>query len=419
MGKKLFIIIILAVTLASFTVSFTLAFLQQSQVSGGEKYKDLALKILAEASQLRDLNPPENFEVKVVSSSWVREHWGGKSEVSSENLEWKIYRALLLIPAEASPEEFETEWAELIIAASSGETLYIVSDRVEKLGENEILRILSHESSHILQYVNFNLPQPKTYDEKQALSALIEGDADLTADNLLKAKGFKPKTREPYRPNEINYKDAVFLLRYFPYEYGEDFVAYLYSRGGWKLVNTAYSNFPPSTEQIMHPEKYLAGEGFVEPKPPEVKVKGWILQGEDRLGEYFIQVFLARWIDWGEAESASEGWNGDKVYYYENGDGGFLLVWITIWDGEKDAEEYYWALTRALEQAGGVKISDGLWKVGEVYMSVKLSGIEVTLVSTNKIEVFKQIGWNNSSFLFDLNVNQLTQESYSNSIFLP
>ena len=390
MDKRAFTLIILAVIASSFTIGFTISLLQHTPQTLEKKYEKLAHEVLAETSRLRGLPPPENFEVKAVSSSWVLKHWASGESTSSESLEWKIYRALLLVPAESSPQEFETSWVKLIIAASSGETLYIVWDRMENLSKAELLRILAHESTHILQYVNFDQPQPETYDGRQALAALIEGDADLTADSFLEAKGLKPPLRQLYRPEKFGYRDAVFLLRYFPYQYGESFVAYLRSHGGWKLVNEAYSNPPRSAEQVMHPEKYLEGEEFAEPETPKIG-DSWVLLGEDRLGEYFIQVYLARWIGWDEAVQASEGWNGDKACYYEDGDGGFLLVWVTMWDSSKDAKEYLEALTHALGEAGGVKVSAELWRIGETYMAVKSSNDKVTLISTNRVEALEAI----------------------------
>ena len=49
----------------------------------------------------------------------------------------------------------------------------------------------------------------------------------------------------------------------FPYVQGQKFIQTLYATGGgtWSLVNSAYRFRPPaSTEQIMHPDKYLRVE---------------------------------------------------------------------------------------------------------------------------------------------------------------
>ena len=43
----------------------------------------------------------------------------------------------------------------------------------------------------------------------------------------------------------------------FPYEQGLRFVRTLYAQGGWDAVNDAYRDPPRSTEQLLHPERYL------------------------------------------------------------------------------------------------------------------------------------------------------------------
>ncbi len=44
----------------------------------------------------------------------------------------------------------------------------------------------------------------------------------------------------------------------FPYMKGVVFCAKLTNDGGWKAIDEAYRNLPQSTEQILHPEKFLA-----------------------------------------------------------------------------------------------------------------------------------------------------------------
>src|SRR5688572_28609093 len=43
----------------------------------------------------------------------------------------------------------------------------------------------------------------------------------------------------------------------FPYTEGLEFVRALYNRGGFSEVDRAYRDPPASTEQILHPSRYL------------------------------------------------------------------------------------------------------------------------------------------------------------------
>src|SRR5205085_6086849 len=71
---------------------------------------------------------------------------------------------------------------------------------------------------------------------------------------------------------------------YFPYEEGVAFAALLYQNGGWDAVDAAFKNPPRSTEQVLHPDRYIGGDA---PKPialPALQLNGWHRITEDTLG---------------------------------------------------------------------------------------------------------------------------------------
>src|SRR4029079_12704257 len=45
-----------------------------------------------------------------------------------------------------------------------------------------------------------------------------------------------------------------------PYTTGLDFTRFLFRAGGWARGKKAWDRPPQSTEQVLHPEKYVAGE---------------------------------------------------------------------------------------------------------------------------------------------------------------
>jgi hypothetical protein len=131
--------------------------------------------------------------------------------------------------------------------------------------------------------------------------------------------------------------------------------------GGWKLANHALESRPPaSTEQILHPAKYLADE---EPRHPRLRVGS--LLGDDwrrvrtsTVGEFDTsQLLEGGGVARGEAETAAAGWGGGRFELWRNGplplDGCeapcrdrdvLLLAWR--FDTEKDASEFATALRR-------------------------------------------------------------------------
>ena len=155
----------------------------------------------------------------------------------------------------------------------------------------------------------------------------------------------------------------VTIVLLFPYISGAAFVDRLIAEGDWDAVNAAYANMPASTEQILHPLKYLERDEpslTALPDPTAALGAGWRIVDEDTLGELQTAVLLAE-FDPGEgfngitgdialpeaARNASAGWDGDRFALWEDGNGEReTLVWRSVWDTPQDAR----AFSRALAQ---------------------------------------------------------------------
>jgi hypothetical protein len=123
---------------------------------------------------------------------------------------------------------------------------------------------------------------------------------------------------------------------------------------GWPAVEKLYTEYPPqSTEQILHPEKWLAREApvaFEWPKFDKVPaLKGWELLDQDVLGEFqWRTIFKVNGLET-EAESAAAGWGGDRYAVFKRQDGeATLLLLRTSWDTEADAKKFVDAYRRVL-----------------------------------------------------------------------
>lgn len=269
---------------------------------------------------------------------------------------------------------YDRERHQIVVRASQAHT------RAE--AEKE-LGILAHEIEHALQDQNFGRPATNTMsdDEQLAHSAVLEGDAMLTMFAYLASERGVPFQRMVRRAAEImrdlppdrfvgNDGESA-LLRALPmmrerllfrYHAGTGLVAECYRAGGLELVNRLLSIPPVSTEQVLHPEKYLSGELPVEVRNPEPP-PAYKTLGHGTLGELSIRVVLERCTP--AATNAAEGWGGDRYTIASGPDGSVALLWSTVWDSEKDAAEFATALTanpgclRALS-LGQTSIHDGL-----------------------------------------------------------
>ena len=135
----------------------------------------------------------------------------------------------------------------------------------------------------------------------------------------------------------------------FPYISGTSFVQGIQAQGGWDAVNDALGKPPSSTEQILHPEKYEAGEA---PKlvdlPDDLAARlgaGWSVGLEDTLGELQLKLWLANGPNRAASPqdmstTAAAGWGGDRVAILSGPSGATAVVIDTAWDSPADAAEF-------------------------------------------------------------------------------
>jgi hypothetical protein len=254
-----------------------------------------------------------------------------------------------------------------ILGPGGAEKAGIEPQRVEDM-------ILVHELTHALQDQHFGLEaftkgEPIS-DAAAARLALVEGDATLTmmgylvgapvdglpgVEKLLTsladdAGGMSGTAMDLPGSQELSEAPAFFrdsLL--FSYFQGYAFAVAVRQKGGQALLDHAFRKDPPrSTEQILHPEKWLGRRDdpvtFVWPDLAR-ELPGATRIAEGDLGELGIKILLREALgDAARATAAAEGWGGDRFAVYSlkkkgEKEGSRLLAWITEWDSEADAME--------------------------------------------------------------------------------
>jgi hypothetical protein len=137
----------------------------------------------------------------------------------------------------------------------------------------------------------------------------------------------------------------------FPYDAGWVFAQLLYQDGGFAALDQAFARPPRSTEQILHPEKWSAGENPVSVtiSPLERQLGGtWGTLRTDVFGELVLRLLLEPSVGWPTAEAAAAGWGGDAYTILEDGSGRRIVGMVTVWDTEGDASEMFNAFTRSI-----------------------------------------------------------------------
>ena len=226
----------------------------------------------------------------------------------------------------------------------------------------------SHETVHALQDEHLGLGDlileegPSLSDDASvALTALYEGDATLASfDYLSGDPGLAARVAfaAGTQAAPLDGPPALTVWLIFPYLQGPTFVHAVRDAGGWAAVDAAYADPPVSTEQVMHPEKYLERDEPVAVSLPEATALGedWSEVDQDTLGELLTAVVLAN-LQPGQgfnefmgtldlptpASQAAAGWGGDRYALWENGEQE-VLVWRSVWDTEEDARAFAGAM---------------------------------------------------------------------------
>jgi hypothetical protein len=263
---------------------------------------------------------------------------------------------------------------------------------------------LAHEFVHALQDQHYDLakllPNETTDDDGSlGIRALVEGDA--TVSGILYAQVYM--TPEEYQSmiDESANADTTVLdsapryIRdslYFPYNEGVEFVIALGILTGFEPIDQAFLDPPSSTEQIMHPEKYMDSPRDM-PKPAalvpltDTLGAGWTHGDNGTLGEFDLKIILEEngAVD---GEGAAAGWGGGTYEYYANGDDALMMI-NTVWDTKRDADEFEDALgeTFVSDERDGDIIKDA---DGKRFFSVKRIGNQVTLGASTDPEALSR-----------------------------
>jgi hypothetical protein len=284
---------------------------------------------------------------------------------------------------------YDPETDQMVVVSTGGGEELSASDEIT----------FAHETIHALQDQHFDLLAVQgdidalSDDQSLAIDALIEGDAttgqiEYLLDNpsLIRDLQDELSGLDSSSLDDAPQIYAETLL--FPYEEGADFVSELHDEGGWDAVNAAFDNPPQSTEQVLHPDKYLAGEG---PLPVTINDPlpalgdDWHVFDLNVMGEFITNVFLdSHDVDRGDAQQAAEGWGGDQ-YLVVGTEDETALVWKSAWDTEDDAQEFFAVLgrhelrrfeTRPENSEQGVIQFEGDGFIGEI----RLDGSDVLYV---------------------------------------
>ncbi len=335
-----------------------------------QKLKELRARAVRAASELREL--PFRAEVGMAElSGW---EYGTRASEMAHVLGGEELRALGHLAAAGGVLPEGTDLASLAASftAVSAGALYSPLDKqvliVDKFKDDSLL---THEFTHALQDQHFDLMKllvatPYNFDRAEATFAVIEGDAMNVQRRMEQGESYGRRPLDEILKQEGDrfgdYRQEV--GRFFPplltetfifrYRDGARFVESVRRAGGERGVNELFRRPPASTEQILHPEKYVANEAPREVSFDEsaLTASGWSMNASTPLGEIGVRGLLMARVPFAEAARAAAGWGGDRAYLFEKTGSAPLFVWQTVWDRPADAEEFFASYNRLRARAG-------------------------------------------------------------------
>jgi hypothetical protein len=258
----------------------------------------------------------------------------------------------------------------------------------------------SHEYVHALQDQHFDLSayeeqleNSTNYDNNLAYQSLIEGDATFIMNEyaLLVIQSTPPAELMEMGLDSLTNADTaippntpdIFLQElFFPYFSGEQFVRVIFDDGGWEALNKLYEFPPQSTEQIIHPEKYLDGDAPIIVELPVNAPEGYESALSGNLGEFYIREWLGTQIDDEMMTNrAAAGWGGDAFNIYDNAAGEFALEVRIAWDNEDETEEFAQTFDEFMQSRlpdGTGSMGDATCYTGEV--TICLAKVDTTVI---------------------------------------
>jgi hypothetical protein len=335
------------------------------------------------ASDLREL-PFTTGDVGMSElSGW---EYGTRTREMAEILGGDELRALSKLASAGGVLPEGTDLATLaasFTAASAGATYSPLDKQVLLVGKFKGDSLLTHEFVHALQDQNFDLMnllvvRPYDFDQTEAVFAIIEGDAMNVQRRMEEGEGYGRKSldeitkQEGARFGEYR-KEAEKLFPplltetfIFRYRDGARLVEAVRRKSGEHGVDELFRRPPTTSEQILHPEKYAAGEAARDVRLDEAGFAegGWQNVTSTPLGEIGVRGLLMAGVPREAAVRAAAGWGGDRAYLFERPHSAPLFVWKIVWDKPSDAVEFFRAYD-ALEQQRGAQHTDDASLVGE------------------------------------------------------
>jgi len=232
--------------------------------------------------------------------------------------------------------------------------------------------LLAHELAHAIADQSYNLAKfirsgRKSDDGSTARLAVMEGQATWLMSEFLARRMGQSLKNSPALVSTMSgmsdnaagqfpvFDNSPLYLRLtlvFPYTKGMLFQNAVFERDGQYGFAEVFLKPPVSTQQVMHPEKYFAGEKPTQPALPDPhlkKVYKNLVGGT--LGELEHSVMLEQFVGKARAARIAPHWRGCTFELREDKKAArAVLLYAVEWDSEDSARQYFAAYREILQK---------------------------------------------------------------------
>jgi len=229
---------------------------------------------------------------------------------------------------------------------------------------------LVHELAHAIADQHFHLGKyiregERSDDGSTARLAVMEGQATwLMAAYLSKQDGgpsevpdrmlslMTESIQSSAREYPVFSKAPLYIREslVFPYAEGMLFQNAVFRKLGRAAFSEVFVNPPTSTQQIIHPDLYLAHHAPANPTPPRPpEPHSFRTLAEGNLGEFDYRVLLSQFADGDQGKALATHLAGSTYALLEHKHEKFpVLVYASTWDSAESARQYFELYSKVL-----------------------------------------------------------------------
>jgi hypothetical protein len=350
----------------------------QAPTGTSPEFLQAADEVLAQMSQILDLPIKEPLKKSLRSKDQIRAYLIRQEKQDKDDAERyaddKTLEAFGLIPKDFPLESFMLDVLTDQIAGlydPKAKEFYIA----DWIPADEQREVMAHELTHALEDQSFQIDSwikgarpnddaelaRESVSEGSALAAMLDytlreqkvGIRDLPDVTLLiRSTAVEQMSKDPNLAKAPPYIRDNLL---FPYLAGTTFTQqFLKAHSGWSDLKILFANPPVSTQQIMHPDLYLAGvkpETVTLPAWKGLVPATWTLLEENVMGEFNVDEVLKQFLGQQRADALASGWRGDRYASFEDAKTKAVpVVFLLALDNEEDAARFCGQYSEALEQ---------------------------------------------------------------------